>query len=113
MSPKQVFDKVRSQWRYKKETTTEPLDLPSEEETVEQSVQRILEVQNNTSDVIPPTVTSSMKNLFTSTELEKVRNTFKEMIVKSAQISKPRIKEGKLGKGYVREGLSGNYSESN
>ena len=93
MSPKQVFDKVRSQWRYKKKTTTEPLDLPSEEETVEQSVQRILEEQDNTSDVIPPTVASSMKNLFTSTELEKVRNTFKEMIVKSAQISKPRIKE--------------------
>ena len=34
-----------------------------------------------------------MKNVFTSTELEKVRNTFKEMIVTSAPISKPRIKE--------------------
>ena len=88
-----MLDKVRSQWRYEKETTTEPLDLPSEQETVEQRVQRILEDQDNTSDVIPPTVTSSMKNVFTSTELEKVRNTFKEMIVKSAPISKPRIKE--------------------
>ena len=75
VSPKRVLDKVRSQWRYEKETTTEPLDLPSEQETVEQRVQRILEDQDNTSDVIPPTVTSSMKNVFTSTELEKVRNT--------------------------------------
>ena len=29
-SPKQVLDKVCSQWRYKQETATEPLDLPSE-----------------------------------------------------------------------------------
>ena len=34
-----------------------------------------------------------MKNVFTSTELEKVRNTFKDMIVTSAPISKPRIEE--------------------
>lgn len=93
VSPKRVLDKVRSQWRYEKEITTEPLDLPSEQETVEQRVQRILDDPDNISDVIPPTVTSSMKNVFTSTELEKVRNTFKEMIVKSAPISKPRIKE--------------------
>lgn len=87
-----MLDKVCSQWRYKQETATEPLDLPSEE-TLEQRVQRTLEDQADTSDIIPPTVTSSVKNVFTSTELEKVRNTFKEMIVTSAQISKPRIKE--------------------
>ena len=92
-SPKRVLDKVRSLWRYEKETPTEPLDLPSEEETLEQRVQRTLEDQGNSSDIIPPTVTSSLKNVFTSTDLEKVRNTFNEMIVKFSPISKPRIKE--------------------
>lgn len=92
-SPKRVLDKVRSQWQYEQETATEPLHLLSEQETLEQWVQRTLEDEADTSDIIPPTVTSSMKNVFTSTELEKVRNTFKEMIVTSAPISKPRIKE--------------------
>lgn len=92
-SPKRVLDKVRSQWRYEKNTAAEPSDLPSEQESVEQRVQRILDDKENSSDVIPPTVTSSMKNFFTSAELEKVRYTFKEMIAKAAPISKPRIKE--------------------
>ena len=64
-SPKRVSDKVRSLWRYEKETPTEPLDLPSEEETLKQRVQRTLEDQGNSSDIIPPTVTSSLKNVFT------------------------------------------------
>lgn len=92
-SPKRVLDKVRSQWRYEKNTAAEPSDLPSGEESVEQRVQRILDDKENNSDVIPPTVTSSMKNFFTSAQLEKVRYTFTEMIVKAAPISKPQIKE--------------------
>lgn len=88
-----MLDKVRSQWRYEKNTAAETSDLPSEQESVEQRVQRILDDKENSSDVIPPTVTSSMKNFFTSAELEKVRYTFKEMIAKAAPISKPRIKE--------------------
>ena len=97
--PIRILDKVRAQWRFstsQKETRTEAvndINLPSEQETLQQRVQRTLEDSENTSDIIPPTVTSSVKNVFASTELEKVRNTFKEMIVKSAAIMKTRVKE--------------------
>ena len=96
--PKRVLDKVRSQWRYEKDT--QPLDLPSEQETLEQRVRRTLvEPDNiidheNDSDIAPSTsVKSGLKNLLTSTDLERVKFAFKDMILKSAAIQKSKIKE--------------------
>lgn len=85
-NPKRVLDKVRALWRYETDTPAEPLDLPSEQETLEQRVQRSLEDQDNTSEIIPPTVTKSMKNVFVSNDLEIIRNTFKDMILTSTPI---------------------------
>lgn len=48
---------------------------------------------DNISDVIFLIVISSMKNVFILIELEKVRNIFKEMIVKFVLILKLCIKE--------------------
>ena len=93
---KRVLDKVRSQWRYE----TQPLDLPSEQETLEQRVRRMLvEPDNiidheNDSDIAPSTsVKSGLKNMLTSTDLERVKFAFKDMILKSAAIQKIKIKE--------------------
>ena len=94
--PKCVLDKVRSQWRYE----TQPLDLPSEQETLEQRVRRMLvEPDNiidheNDSDIAPSTsVKSGLKNMLTSNDLERVKFAFKDMILKSAAIQKIKIKE--------------------
>ena len=92
-NPKRVLDKVRALWRYETDTPAEPLDLPSEQETLEQQVQRSLEDQDNTSEIIPPTVTKSMKNVFVSNDLEIIRNTFKDMILTSTPIFKTKVKE--------------------
>lgn len=51
--PKRVLDKVRSQWRYGKRSPEETADLPSEQETLEERVQRCLEEDENTSEIIP------------------------------------------------------------
>ena len=98
--PKRVLDKVRSQWRYAKET--QPLNLPSEQETLEQRVRRTLvepdniidDENDNDNDIAPSTsVKSGLKNMLTSTDLERVTFAFKDMIVKSAAIQKIKIKE--------------------
>ena len=69
------------------------LDLPSEQETLEQRVQRTLEDPDDTSEIIPPTATKSVKNVFVSNDLENIRNTFKDMIVTSTPIFKTKIKK--------------------
>ena len=48
----------------------------------------------NDSDIAPSTsVKSGLKNMLTSTDLERVTFAFKDIIVKSAAIQKIRIKE--------------------
>ena len=78
---------------YGTDTPAEPLDLPSEHETLEQQVQRTLEDQDNISEIIPPTVTKSVKNVFVSNDLQNIRNAFKDMILKSTPIFKTKIEE--------------------
>ena len=90
--PKRVLDKVRSQWRYAKQSSTEIVSPPSEQETLQQRVQRSLEEDAN-SDIIPPTVTSSVKNMFSSSDKENIQEVFRDMIEKNAPICKTRIKE--------------------
>ena len=90
--PKRVLDKVRSQWRYAKQSSTEIVSPPSEQETLQQRVQRSLEEDAN-SDIIPPTATSSVKNMFSSSDKENIQEVFRDMIEKNAPICKTRIKE--------------------
>ena len=75
--PKRVLDKVRAQWRFSK-SSQEPLRLPSEVETLEQRVERALQAESETSsEIIPPTsVSSSVRNVFTESELEKMQEVF-------------------------------------
>ena len=57
-----------------------------------QRVQRCLDEEENNSEIVPPTGTSSIRDVFSSSDLDKIRSIFKEMITKSVPISKPRIK---------------------
>lgn len=91
--PKRVLDKVRAQWRFSK-SPPEPQCLPSEVETLEQRVERAFQAESETaSEIIPPTsVSSSVRNVFTATELDRLQKLFRNMIEKSYPISKPQIK---------------------
>mgnify|MGYP000300205044 CR=1 FL=1 len=60
---KRVLDKVRSLWR-SLEKCTETVELPSEQESLQQRVQRCLDEEENNSEIVPPTVTSSIRNDF-------------------------------------------------
>lgn len=40
-----------------------------------------------------PTATKNVKNVFVSNDLENIRNTFKDLIIKSTPIFKTEIKE--------------------
>ena len=94
-NPKKVLDKVRSQWRYEKQLPTEPVNLPSEQETLEQRVNRSLEEVENNSDIIPPTTILSglARNCFSPSDLDSIRSSFSDMIMRSVPISKPKVKE--------------------
>lgn len=92
--PKRVLDKVRAQWRFSKSPPPEPQCLPSEVETLKQRVERAFQAESETaSEIIPPTsVSSSVRNVFTATELDRMQKLFRNMIEKSYPISKPQIK---------------------
>ena len=91
--PKRVMDKVRAQWRFSKASSPEPQCLPSEVETLEQRVERVFHAESETSsEIIPPTsVSSSVRNVFTATELDRMKKLFRNMIEQSYPISKPQI----------------------
>lgn len=92
--PKRVLDKVRAFWRFSKSPSPEPPCLPTEVETLHQRVSRMLAEESETSsDIIPPTVSSSVRNVFKGTELQGIKKLFVEMIEHSAPISKPQIKK--------------------
>ena len=95
--PKRVLDKIRAQWRFRKlpspDVTSLP-ELPSEEETLQERVQRGLEVENETlSEIIPPTLTSSVRGALSEFDLASLRTMFNDMVRKSFPIVKQRIKE--------------------
>jgi len=67
--------------------------LPTEVETLHR-VSRILQEESETSsDIIPPTVSSSIRNVFKATELQGIKKLFVQMIEHSVPISKPKIKK--------------------
>lgn len=85
--PKRVLDKIRSQWRFRKPpsmSTERPASPPSEVETLEQRIMRgVSDVGESSSDIIPPTLGSSIRNVFSDGDLEKIRVKFADMIKKS------------------------------
>lgn len=92
--PKRVLDKVRAFWRFSKSPSPETPCLPTEVETLDKRVSRMLPEESETSsDIIPPTVSSSVRNVFKATELQGIKNLFAEMLEHSAPISKPQIKK--------------------
>ena len=94
--PKGVLEKM-SQWRFRKlpsMSTERPASPPSEVETLEQRIVRGLsDVGESSSDIIPPTLGSSVRNVFSDGDLEKIRVKFADMIKKSFPIVKKTIKE--------------------
>ena len=71
------------------------MNLPDKQETLEQRVERSLDVDKNRPWEIQTTTTeaSGVRNLFSSLELYRLRALFKEMITTSVPISKPKVKE--------------------
>ena len=95
--PKRVLDKIRAQWRFRKlpspDVTSLP-ELPSEEETLQERVQRGLKEENETlSEIIPPTLTSSVRGALSEFDLASLRTMFNDMVRKSFPIVKQRMKE--------------------
>ena len=60
---KKVLDKVRSLWRFKKPQTDEPAVLPTEEESAQQRIERWVDGVETSSDMIPPTFSSGVRNV--------------------------------------------------
>ena len=92
--PKRVVDKIRAQWRFRKPSSTstgKPESPPSEEETLQQRVERAL--GDNSSEIVPPTLGSSVKGFFSEDDLESIRAKFTDMIKKSLPIMKQKVKE--------------------
>ena len=73
--PKKILDKVRGMWRFPSSTQSEPLNLPDEQETLEQRVERSLDVDKNRPWEIQTKTTeaSDVRYLFLSLELDRLR----------------------------------------
>ena len=71
------------------------MNLPDEQETLEQRVERSLDVYKNRPWEIQTKTTeaSDVLYLFLSLELDRLRAMCKEMITTSVPISKPKVKE--------------------
>lgn len=91
---KKILDKIRGMWRYSSSTHSEPVNLPDEQETLEQRVERSFDVEKNPWEISTTTTEASgVHNLFSSSELDKLRAMFKVMITTSVPISRPKVKE--------------------
>lgn len=91
---KKILDKIRGMWRYSSSTHSEPVNLPDEQETLEQRVERSFDVEKNPWEISTTTTEASgVRNLFSSSELDKLRAMFKVMITTSVPISRPKVKE--------------------
>ena len=91
------LDRIRAQWRFQRLPSpdiTSLLKLPTEEETLQELAQRGLEVENETpSEIVPPTLTSSVRGALSEFDLASLRTMFNDMATKSFPIVKQRIKE--------------------
>ena len=76
-------------------TAISACNLHEEQETLEQRLERSLDVYKSRSLEIQTTTTeaSGARNLFSSLELNRLRAKFKEMITTSVPVSKPKVKE--------------------
>ena len=102
-NPKKVLDKVSSLWRYKKPQIDEPAVLPTEEESAQQRIERLVDGVETSSDMIPPTMSSGVRNVLSGSELDNIGAVFKDMIVHSAPISKPQVKSILEGKDWGKD----------
>ena len=95
--PKKVLDKIRAQWHFQRRPSPDITSLPrlpTEEETLQDRVQRGLEVENETpSEIVPPMLTSSVRGALSEFNLASLRTMFNDMVAKSFPIVKQRIKE--------------------
>lgn len=81
-------------WRYSSSTHSEPVNLPDEQETLEQRVERSFDVKKNPWEISTTTTEASgVRNLFSSSELDKLRAMFKVMITTSCPSQDPRSKK--------------------
>ena len=55
------------------------------------------------SNIIPPTMSSSVRNVLSGSELDNIRAVFKDMIVHSAPTSKPKVKSILEGKDWGKD----------
>ena len=71
------------------------MNLPDEQGTLEQRVERFLDVDKNRPWEIQTKTTeaSGVRNLFSALELDRLKAMFKDMITTSVPISKPIVKE--------------------
>ena len=90
--PKKILDKVRVMWRFPSSTQSEPVNLPEEQETLEQRVERPLDVNKSRSWEIQTTTTeaSGVHNLFfrnlksfnQSSATYKIKSVFRERMIR-------------------------------
>lgn len=91
---KKILDKIRGMWRYSSSTHSEPVNLPDEQETLKQRVERSFDVEKNPWEISTTTTEASgVRNLFSSSELDKLRAMFKVMITTSCPSQDPRSKK--------------------
>ena len=92
--PRKILGKVREMCCFPSSTQSEPVNLPDEQGTLEQRVERFLDVDKNRPWEIQTKTTeaSGVRNLFSSLELNRLGAMFKEMITTSVPISKPMVK---------------------
>ena len=96
-SPKRVYDRIRAEWRFQspeKSSNAAPVELPKEKETVYDRVNRMFEEEDKTStcssDIIPPTFSSRISNVFSAPQLTILLRLCKDMTF-MAPISKRTI----------------------
>ena len=54
--------------------------------------ERLVDGVETSSDMIPPTISSGIRNVLSESELDNMRTLFNDMIVHSVPISKPKVK---------------------
>ncbi|XP_074624379.1 uncharacterized protein LOC141882322 [Acropora palmata] len=78
-------------------------DNPKKEESAQQRIEILVDGVETSSDMIPPTMSSSVRNVLSGSELDNIRAVFKDMIVHSAPTSKPKVKSILEGKDWGKD----------
>lgn len=108
--PKKICDRVRSEWRHKRDEshleTAGAVDPPDEEETFSDKMSRYMS-SSSVSEFVPPSNSSYVsRNLFSLREKEDLLRLFKPTI-KSGIISKPAVKnileEDEAGRQFLKK----------